>query len=163
MKVCVYRKYFCRAVFIWLHYCCAEWEGWYPLNPVNHTNWMTVVTPTDRSKSVRNCFWWRFCVVHRFSNFRLVYGFCHRTKSDLVFFSWSKLHTQRTWLSCKFEPPLDNKARGVPSLWTIVKLAVQCVCLTGHVKEPYWNVYGKRTWQELGQTFQLPAHLCVVT
>ena len=26
-----------------------------PVQPVNHTSWMTVDTPTDRPKSVRNC------------------------------------------------------------------------------------------------------------
>ena len=27
--------------------------GWYPVNRFNHTSWLAVVTPTDRSKSVR--------------------------------------------------------------------------------------------------------------
>ena len=30
----------------------GEWEG--PVNQVNHTSWVAVVTPTDRPKSVRN-------------------------------------------------------------------------------------------------------------
>ena len=38
----------------WLHGCCGEWEGG-PVNQVNHTSWVAVVTPTDRPKSVRNC------------------------------------------------------------------------------------------------------------
>ena len=42
------------VVFIWLHCCCSEWEGWYSLTRYNHTSWVTVVTPTDRPKSVRN-------------------------------------------------------------------------------------------------------------
>ena len=29
--------------------------GRWARKPVNHTNWMAVVTPTDRPKSVRNC------------------------------------------------------------------------------------------------------------
>ena len=32
----------------------GEWEGG-PVNQVNHTSWVAVVTPTDRPKSVRNC------------------------------------------------------------------------------------------------------------
>ena len=39
-----------------------------PVNQVNHTSWVTVVTPTDRSKSVRNrClidFLWRCLCCH---------------------------------------------------------------------------------------------------
>ena len=34
--------------------CFGEWEGG-PVNQVNHTSWVAVVTPTDRPKSVRNC------------------------------------------------------------------------------------------------------------
>ena len=33
---------------------CGKWEGWDPVNRFNHTSWVTVVTPTDRPKSVRN-------------------------------------------------------------------------------------------------------------
>ena len=33
-----------------------EWEGG-PVNQVNHTSWVAVVTPTDRPKSVRNRFY----------------------------------------------------------------------------------------------------------
>ena len=52
---------------------------------------MTVVTPTDRPKSVRNC-----CEIEVFGGlfvlsigFRIFYwykGFCHRTESDLLLF-----------------------------------------------------------------------------
>ena len=38
--------------------------------PVNHTSWMTVVTPTDRPKSVRNC-----CVIEVFGGV-FVLSFC---------------------------------------------------------------------------------------
>ena len=31
-----------------------EWEGG-PVNQVNHTSWVAVVTPADRPESVRNC------------------------------------------------------------------------------------------------------------
>ena len=43
-----------------------------PVNQVNHTSWVAVVTPTDRHKSVRNR-----CVIELF---------CHRTESDLFLF-----------------------------------------------------------------------------
>ena len=33
----------------------------WPVNQVNHTSWVAVVTPTDRPKSVRNC-----CVIELF-------------------------------------------------------------------------------------------------
>ena len=33
---------------------CGQWEGWVPVNQFNNTSWMTVVTPTDHPKSVRN-------------------------------------------------------------------------------------------------------------
>ena len=69
---------------------CGWWEGWVPVNRFNRTSWMTVVTPTDRPKSVRNC-----CVIGSFGgvfvlsiSFRIFCwygGFCHRTESDLLF------------------------------------------------------------------------------
>ena len=49
----VYLQIF-KCVSFWLHGCCGEWEGG-PVNQVNHTSWLAVVTPTDRPKSVRNC------------------------------------------------------------------------------------------------------------
>ena len=64
-----------------------------PVNQVNHTSWVAVVTPTDRPKSVRNRYvielfcgvvsvvtlpLWQFC---------WCMGFCHRTESDLFLFS----------------------------------------------------------------------------
>ena len=39
-------------------------EGWVPVNRFNHTSWMTVVTPTDRPKSVHN-----HCVIEVFVAF----------------------------------------------------------------------------------------------
>ena len=66
------------------------WEGWVPVNRFNHTSWMTVVTPTDRPKSVRNR-----CVIEVFGGvfvlsigFRIFCwyrGFRHRSES--FFFS----------------------------------------------------------------------------
>ena len=43
-----------KCLSYWLHGCCGEWEGG-PVNQVNHTSWVAVVTPTDRPKSFRNC------------------------------------------------------------------------------------------------------------
>ena len=59
----------------------------------NYTSWITVVTLTDRPKSVRNrctcnrSFWWRFYVFATlFGFFCRCRGFCHRTESDLILF-----------------------------------------------------------------------------
>ena len=30
------------------------WEGFDPVNPLNHISWVAIVTPTDRPQSVRN-------------------------------------------------------------------------------------------------------------
>ena len=71
--------------------CCREWEGG-PVNQVNYTSWVAVVTPTDRPKSVRNCclielFCRVVCVVTLpFWHFCWCRGFCHRTGSDLPLF-----------------------------------------------------------------------------
>ena len=50
----VFKQYFFRAMYDWLHYFCGEWEGWALVNWFNHTSWVTAVTPTYRPKSVRN-------------------------------------------------------------------------------------------------------------
>ena len=63
-----------------------------PVNQVNHTSWVAVVTPTDCPKSVRNrCVIELFCgVVYIFNlpfwHFCCCRGFCHRTESDLFLF-----------------------------------------------------------------------------
>ena len=63
-----------------------------PVNQVNHTSWVAVVTPTDRPKSVPNrCLIDLFCgvvcvVTLPFWHFRGCGGFCHRTESDLLLF-----------------------------------------------------------------------------
>ena len=41
-------------VSFYLHSFCDKWEGWDPVNRLNHTSWMAIITPTDRPKSVRN-------------------------------------------------------------------------------------------------------------
>ena len=43
-----------RCVSFWLHGCCGSWEGWTLVNRFNNIIWVTVITPTDRPKSVRN-------------------------------------------------------------------------------------------------------------
>ena len=64
-----------------------------PVNQVNHTIWVAVVTPTDRPRSVRNrCVIELFCgvvcvVTLPFWHFCWCRGFCHRTESDLFLFS----------------------------------------------------------------------------
>ena len=63
-----------------------------PVNLVNHTSWVAVVTPTDRPKSVRNCcFIELFCgvvcvVTLPFWHFCWCRGFCHRSGSDILLF-----------------------------------------------------------------------------
>ena len=86
----VYLQIF-KCVSFWLHGCYGELEGG-PVNQVNHTSWVAVVTPTDRPKSVRNCclielFCGVVCVVTLpFWHFCWCRGFCHRTGSGLLLF-----------------------------------------------------------------------------
>ena len=88
----------------WLHGCCGEWEDG-PVNHVNHTSWVAVVTPTDRPKSVRNCclielFCGVVCVVTLpFWHFCWCRGFCHRTGSDLLFVFLKKCIKETKWTS----------------------------------------------------------------
>ena len=67
-----------------------------PINQVNHTSRVAVVTPTDRPKSVHNR-----CVIELFCgvvcvvplplwHFCWYMGFCHRTESDFFLFSWKQ-------------------------------------------------------------------------
>ena len=55
-------------------------------NWFNHTSWMTVVTPTDHPKSIRNR-----CVIEAFAIFcwYISWAFCHRTESDLLLLLWT--------------------------------------------------------------------------
>ena len=69
----------------------VSWKVGYPVNRLNHTSWMTVVSPTDSPKSVR-----KRCVIKVFGGvFVLSIGFrifCwyrdfrHRSESDHVLF-----------------------------------------------------------------------------
>ena len=72
-----------KGVSVWLHGCCGYWEGWALVNRFNHTSAVTVVTPTDRPKSVRNrCvigyFGCVFCVV------TLLFGFFWRFRAFII-------------------------------------------------------------------------------
>ena len=86
----VYLQIFKRVSF-WLQAVVGSGKVW-PVNQVNHTSWVAVVTPTDRPKSVRNrcvieLFCSVFCVVALpFWHFCWCRGFCHRTGSDLFLF-----------------------------------------------------------------------------
>ena len=86
-----------KCVSFCLHGCCGKREGW-ARNPVNHTSWVTVATPTDRPKSVRNrCLIELFCgvvcvVALPFWHFSWFWGFCHRIALDLFFFSLVLAH-----------------------------------------------------------------------
>ena len=96
---CLYKEVYLqifKCVSFWLHGCCGAWEGG-PVNQVNHTSWVAVVTPTDRPKSVRNCclielFCGVVCVVTLpFWHFCWCWGFCHRTGSDLLLFVFTNV------------------------------------------------------------------------
>ena len=76
-----------KCVSFWLQIFCGWLKGWNPVNRFTHTSWTTVVTPTDRPKSVRN-----LCVIKDFGvvlvlsldfHFLIVWSLCHRTVSDL--------------------------------------------------------------------------------
>ena len=83
---------FCKCVSIGLHDCCGYCEVLDPVNRFNHTSWVAFVTPTDRSKSVRNR-----CVIEVFGGVFVLSrcfldffcgcrGFCHRFESGLFHF-----------------------------------------------------------------------------
>ena len=100
---CLYKEVYLqifKCVSFWFHGCCGEWEG-EPVNQVNHTSWVAVVTPTDRPKSVRNrCLIELFCgvvcvVTLPFWHFCWCRGFCHRTGSDLPLFVFTFIGFQR--------------------------------------------------------------------
>ena len=91
---CLYKEVYLqifKCVSFWLHGCCGKCEGW-ARKPVNHTSWVSVVSPTDRPKSDRNryvieLFCGCVCVVTlTFRHFCWCGGFCHMTESDLFLF-----------------------------------------------------------------------------
>ena len=80
-----------------------------PVNQVNHTSWMAVVTQTDRPKSVRNrCVIELFCGIVRvvtlpFWHFCWCRGFCHRTESDLFLFLSMHQSAKLNWIMIIFQ------------------------------------------------------------
>ena len=57
---CWFVVYIKRFIYEFLNVCPFDYtavagSGKVGRKPVNHTSWVTVVTPTDRPKSVRNC------------------------------------------------------------------------------------------------------------
>ena len=95
---CWFDVYIRRFIYNFLNVCPFDYTAVAgsgkvgPVNQVNHTSWVAVVTPTDRPKSVRNrCLIELFCgvvcvVTLPFWHFRGCRGFCHRTESDLLLF-----------------------------------------------------------------------------
>ena len=95
---CWFVVYLRRFIYKFLNVCPFDYTAVAgsgkvgPVNQVNHTSWVAVVTPTDRPKSVRNryvmeLFCGIVCVVRLpFWHFCWCRGFCHRTESDLFLF-----------------------------------------------------------------------------
>ena len=95
---CWFVVYIWRFIYNFLNMCPFDYTAVVgsgkvgPVNQVNPTSWVTVVTPTDRPKSVRNrCVIELFCdvvcvVALPFWHFCWCIGFCHRTESDLFLF-----------------------------------------------------------------------------
>ena len=95
---CLFVVYILRFIYKLLNVCPFDYTAVAgngkagPVNQVNHTSWVTVVTPTDRPKSVRNrsvieLFCGVFCVVTLpFWHLCWCMGFYHRTESDLFLF-----------------------------------------------------------------------------
>ena len=101
---CWFDIYIRRFIYKFLNVCPFDYTAVAgsgkvgPINQVNHTSWVAVVTPTDRPKSVRNrCLIDLFCGVVcvftlPFWHFRGCRGLCHRTESDLLLFLSSPNH-----------------------------------------------------------------------
>ena len=93
----------CRFDYTWLHGLVVNGKLKYPENRFNNTNWVAVVTPTDRPKSVRNqCIIEGFCGVFVLSIVCWIFcwymGFRHITVSDLVLFLFA---SRENWLNLK--------------------------------------------------------------
>ena len=107
-----------------------------PVNQVNHTSWVAVVTPTDRHKSVRNrCVIELFCgvvcvVTLPFWHFCWCMGFCHRTESDLFLFLM-KFCTDEVLVVCSTRQCYSGKCvtnGGHTCFWLVPLLLSNC-CL----------------------------------
>ena len=97
-----------------------------PVNQVNHTSWVAVVTPTDRPKSVRDrCLIELFCgvvcvVTLPFWHFHGCRGFCHRTESFFIF----------PFIFCLFQNSQWSKVKALDST-----LPLPCHLLPGMAKD----------------------------
>ena len=99
---CWFDVYIRRFIYKFLNVCPFDYTAVAgsgkvrPVNQVNHTSWVAVVTPIDRPKSVRyRCLIELFCsvvyvVTLPFWHFRGCKGFCHRTESDLLLFVFKR-------------------------------------------------------------------------
>ena len=91
---CWFVAYIRRFIYKFLNVCPFDYTAFAgsrkvgPVNQVDHTSWVAVVTLTDRPKSIHNrCVIERFCgvvcvVTLTLWHFRWCMGFCHRTKSE---------------------------------------------------------------------------------
>ena len=97
------------------------------VNRFNHTSGVTVVTPTDRPKSVRNrcvieVFDGVFCVVALIFRFSCgCRGFCHKTESDLFLFilSWKPLKRTVETRVCQNVMTLSYENNSLSSLYVV--------------------------------------------
>ena len=101
----------------------------------NHTSSITVVTPTDRPKSVRNCFVIEvFCGVFvlsiGFQIFCWYRVFCQRTESDLLFLLMSLNSYIYLWHIC-WQPlfPLASTLHIYTAYWLGHHNEIKRVCL----------------------------------
>ena len=126
---------------------------------------VTVVTPTDRPKSVRNC-----CLIELFCGIVCVVtlplwhfcwyrGFCHRTGSDLLLFVFSETVE---WKSTKFDRNLSNP---LPNLCFWADRKTKNAALASdwprHFWLLLWNCWTEfnETWQEASSQHPIPS-LC---
>ena len=116
----IYNFFLC--VSFSFHNCYGEWEG-KARKPVYHTSWMSVVTPTDRYKSVLNrCvfesfggislyfvyFSWFFVYIEVLSGLSQIFSFFlnmfHSQENDYVCLSWMLIvnYTTTSWKYVKY-------------------------------------------------------------
>ena len=109
---CWFVVYIRRFIYRFLNACPLDYTGSGkvgPVNQVNRTRWVAVVTQNDRPKSVRNrCVIELFCgvvcvVTLPFCHFCWCRGFCHRTESDLFLFLFlhNCVHITKNTPGCK--------------------------------------------------------------
>ena len=106
---CWFVVYIRRFIYKFLNVCLFDYTAVAgsgkvgPVNQVNNTSWVAVVTPIDRPKSVRNrCVIELFCgvvcvVTLPLWRFCWCMGFCHRTELDLFLFLKVDLNYYKIW------------------------------------------------------------------